>query len=90
MNIPRLTLELHMAHATHFEFFDALYDENDRPYFPFGGTTASRLAGDIWIVRFYSPFGNFGKHKSKLLEHPIFGHVMTQLDAIDLAKRMQP
>jgi len=88
--LPSLTMELYYNTASQFEFFGAMYDEDGRPWFPFGGTRAQqhgRSEPDVWRVHIFSPFPGKGFIP---LKHPRHGYLMTKEQAIEFAMKMQP
>ena len=87
--LPHIMTEFYFNSATEFQFIDALFDEDGKPYFPFGGTFCMQhfTGSDEWRVYIISPFPNKGH---MILKHKKFGWLMPKLEAIRLARKMQP
>lgn len=82
-------LQLNWNNVSRLEFFGPVYDEDDNPFFPFGGTCAQQhyLGSDEWRVHICSPFPDKGWLP---LKHPKYGWLMSKEAAIQFAREMQP
>lgn len=81
--------ELAWNNVTRFEFFDAVYDADNKPSFPYGGTCVQQHSrySDEWRVHILSPFPSKGWLP---LKNHRYGWLMPKDVAIQFAQEIQP